>query len=869
MSTKLTPMMQQYKEAKKAYPEAILFFRMGDFYEMFADDALTASKALDITLTARSAGEEGKVPMCGVPHHAAENYIAKLIEQGYRVAICEQMEDPKLVKGLVKRDVTRVISPGTVLENAMLPDSSHNYLAALYWDKKGVGFCFTDISTGEFKVTAFEIKKGEETGKVFDEIFRIQPKELLVSEKLAADKDFLFRLKAVFGGLLTSVPNEDFQYDNASESLMTQFSVETAEELFLPYLSMIAAGATIAFLNRTQKRFLSYIAKVEHYTNNTYMVLDQSTRKNLELSCTIFSHQKKGSLLWVMDKTLGVMGRRMMGDWIDNPLLDLDKIMLRQNAVKELYEKPFLVDELKEFLLGIHDLERLSSRIAFGSGSPRDIAALKESIGNLPKLKEILFQLESPLFQNMAEKFDDLSDIFQHIDKTIKDDPPLSPKEGNIVKDGFDSEIDALRDIAHNGKKLILEIEAEEKERTGIKTLKIGYNRVFGYYIEVSNSYKNQVPEDYIRKQTLTNGERYFTPLLKEYEDKILGATDKLYLMEYDIFCKVRDFITKNTSRIQLTAQFIAITDVIRSLAVVAAENQYCCPKLNTDDQIAIYGGRHPMVEQVNEEMFIANDALLDNENNRIMVITGPNMAGKSTYMRQTALIILMAQIGSFVPAEAATIGLCDRIFTRIGASDDLVGGNSTFMVEMRETAEILHSATEKSFIILDEIGRGTSTFDGLSLAWACIEYLSDAPHAPKTMFATHYHELTQLEAEKKNLKNYAISVEERNGDLIFLRKIVAGKADKSYGIQVAKLAGIPISIINQAKRVLRTLEKNKIIVIKGEDTKEEASLFHEVTAEEDDVLTQIRALNLDVLRPIQALSLLSEWQDYLGKKIE
>ncbi|MEG2148281.1 MAG: DNA mismatch repair protein MutS [Clostridiales bacterium] len=866
---KVTPMMQQFQAAKDEHPEAIIFFRMGDFYEMFADDAIVASEALDITLTSRSAGELGRVPMCGVPHHAAESYIAKLIDQGFRVAICEQVEDPKTATGLVKRDIIRIISPGTVLESTMLPESAHSFLATLYTQKESWGLCYTDISTGEFKATEFILNKGEDTHKIFDEIYRIKPKEILIPEKLYENSEFRKRLKQVFEGLVTKADNEDFNLKNAKAVLAAHFQIEDAETLFLPELAMVAAGATMAFLNRTQKRNLDYIAKIEHYNSNTYMILDQSTRKNLEITETIFTAKKKGSLLWVIDKTVGVMGRRLIGDWLNNPLLDIATILQRQAAVKELYDNPILVDELKDFLLEIHDLERLAGRIAYGSGTPRDVASLKSSMVNLKNFKAILFQLSAQLFVDMAKEFDDLNDIYLNIENTLQDEPPISPKEGNLIKEGFNSEIDELKNIAKNGKQMILEIEAAEREKTGIKTLKIRYNRVFGYYIEVSNSYKDQVPDYYVRKQTLTNGERYFTTELKEYENKVLGATDKLYQMEYDEFCQLREYITANTPRIQLTASIIAITDVIRSLAVVARENNYCCPTLDNSGKIEIINGRHPMVEKVNEEIFIANDVFLDNETNRIMVITGPNMAGKSTYMRQAALIILLAQIGSFVPAESAHIGLVDRIFTRIGASDDLVGGNSTFMVEMRETAEILKHSTEKSFVLLDEIGRGTSTFDGLALAWACIEFLADATYAPKTMFATHYHELTQLEDEKSNIKNYAITVEEINNDLTFLRKIIPGKADKSYGIQVAKLAGLPISIINQAKKKLKILEKNKLNIIKHPEEKIDFSLFKELTDEQEEVLNQIQDLDLNNLKPIKALSLLAEWQDYLGEKHE
>lgn len=862
---KETPMMKQYRQIKSEHPEAILFFRMGDFYEMFCDDAVVVSEALDLVLTSKSAGIEGKVPMCGVPYHAVENYIAKLIALGYRVAICEQMEDPKLAKGLVKRDVIRIISPGTVLENTLLSESQSNYLATLYHAESQWGFCYTDISTGEFKVTEFDIDEKEQNDLIYDELYRVDPKELLISHTLYNDANFRSRLKKVFSGLITEVEDSDFEKENAEQVLMEHFDLSDVHQFFVPESAAIAAGATLRFLHRTQKRSLTYIGKISYYRNDRYMVLDQSTRKNLELTSTIFTNQKKGSLLWVLDKTKGTMGKRLIREWLENPLLDLEEIQKRQDSVKEIYEHPIRLEELRTVIGNIHDLERISSRIAYGSGTPRDVVALKNSIQHLPALKEILFKMNSALFTEMSQHFDDLSDIHQMIDAAIDDnDPPVTLKDGGIVKKGYNADVDEYRHIADGGKQIILDIEAREREATGIKNLKVGYNRVFGYYIEVSNSFKDKVPDYYIRKQTLTNGERFFTPELKEYEDKVLGASDAKNELEYQIFCTVRDYITKHTSRIQLMSSFIAICDVLTSFATVALENQYCCPVIDNSDVIEIKNGRHPMVEKVNSEVFISNDTELNHSDPRIMVITGPNMAGKSTYMRQVALIILMAQIGSFVPAESAHIGLTDRIFTRIGASDDLVGGNSTFMVEMRETANILRRATEKSFIILDEIGRGTSTFDGLSLAWACIEYLSDAPNGPKTLFATHYHELTTLEQEKKNLRNYAIRVDEINGNLVFLRKITPGKADKSYGIQVARLAGMPVSIVNRAKKILRNLEKSKLQTENRIDETQEVSLFREITPEEEEIIANITQLDIDCLRPIDALRLLEEWQDYL-----
>lgn len=862
---KETPMMTQFRQVKKEHPEAIVFFRMGDFYEMFCDDAVVASEALDLVLTTKNAGIDGKIPMCGVPYHAVDNYVAKLIAKGFRVAICEQMEDPKLAKGLVKREVVRIISPGTVLEGALLTESQSNYLASVYKAGSLWGFCYTDISTGEFKVSEFEEEDPAGKDRIFDEIYRVAPKELLVGKELLADTSFQMRLKKVFSGLITEIDEADFAKDYADRILQKHFHIDDANRLFIPDSARQAAGAVLLFLYRTQKRSLNYISKITCYKNDRYMVLDQNTRRNLELTSTIFTNQKKGSLLWVLDKARCTMGKRLLKEWLENPLIDSSEIKKRQEGVKEIYNDTILLTELKTILGTVHDLERISGRIAYGNGTARELAALRDSIRFLPDLKSCLQKMNSAIFSEMVVLFDDLSDIHQYIGAAIVDDPPNLLKEGGLIRDGYSSTIDEYRKIAKGGRQMILDMEATEREKTGIKNLKIGYNRVFGYYIEVSNSFKDKVPDHYIRKQTLTTGERFFTQELKEYEDKVLGATDTLYRLEYETFCKVRDFVTDNVSRIQLVSSFIAVTDVLMAFADVALANHYCCPEIDDGEVIEIKDGRHPMVEKVNNEVFVANDTFLDNENQRIMVITGPNMAGKSTYMRQVALIILMAQIGSFVPAEAAHIGVTDRIFTRIGASDDLVGGNSTFMVEMKETAEILKRATRKSFVVLDEIGRGTSTFDGLSLAWACIDFLSDSENAPKTLFATHYHELTGLEHEKSNLRNFSISVNEINGNLVFLRKIAPGKADRSYGIQVARLAGMPVAIVNKAKKVLRNLEKAKPeAVFHASDGETSETLFHEITPEEEDVLNKIRELDINCLRPMDALRLLEEWQDYL-----
>lgn len=862
----LTPMMRQYQQMKAENPDALLFFRLGDFYEMFFDDARTAARELDITLTSREGGGKERIPMCGVPHHAVENYIARLIEKGYRVAICEQIEDPKTAKGLVKRDIIRIISPGTLLEDNYLPDNRSNYLAALFCSNDKYGLCYTDISTGECRAT--EILSAEENKqRVFDEIYRIAPREMLLPQSLFENGSFQFRLKKAFQGLLTPLPDEAFTEESALAALLSHFQIESADALFLPPLAKIAAGAAIAFLHKSQKRSLSYINAIKVYNIDSFMVLDQATRRNLEISETIFTRQKKGSLFWVMDKTATPMGKRLLKEWLENPLLELDKILERQEAVADLFQKPLVQNGLKDFLSTIHDLERISGRIAYGSAGPRDIVALKNSIGHLPQFEQVLYKLNGKIYRDMAAHFDDLRDIYNRIDGAITDEPPISPKEGGLVKQGYNQEIDELREISKGGKNRILAIEAKEKEATGIKSLKVGYNKVFGYYIEVSNANKNLVPGYYIRKQTLANGERYFTEELKVYEDKILGATERLYQQEYEVFCRIRDNIAANAARIQLMAAYIGIIDVLFSFAKTALENHYVRPTVDESDILEIDGGRHPMVEQLGEESFIANDTHLDCGENRIMVITGPNMAGKSTYMRQTALIVLMAQVGSFVPAEKARLGIVDRIFTRIGASDDLVGGNSTFMVEMTETAAILRAATARSFIILDEIGRGTSTFDGLSIAWAVIAHLTAGEAGPKTLFATHYHELTSLEQEMPHIKNYAISVREHNGDLVFLRKIAPGTANKSYGIQVAKLAGLPIPIVNQARKILKTLEKNQLHLGAGKKENEESpGLFKEISEEQEEVLAEIENLDLDQLAPIKALGLLAEWQDRLKK---
>ena len=881
--TKETPMMIQYKSIKKEHPEAILFMRMGDFYEMFCEDAVLASDELDLVLTAKNAGAEGKIPMCGVPYHAADSYIQKLLQKGYRVAMCEQLEDPKLAKGLVKRDVIRVISPGTLVGEALIPEESTNYLACVIKRKNRWGLCYTDISTGEFNVTEINDKN-----RVFDEIFRIGPKELLFEQDLADNPRFREGLLKIFKGLITELKPDDLKKSNRellrehffankgnskninNEEIQNADCSPEDENAFIPHTAKEAAAICLAFLHRTQLRSLSYINSLKYYTGDTYMVLDTNTRRNLELTATLFSQKKQGSLFWVLDSAKTPMGKRMLKEWIENPLLRKEDIVYRRDGVKELIYTPKVLNELTTALKQIKDLQRLSGSLSYGEGKPADLLLLKKSVGFFPQIFNNIKLLNSPVFQDITGDFDILKDVYDKINSAISDDATILNNNKQIVKTGFSETIDNLRQVAFNGKQLLIDMEAREREATGIKNLKIKYNKVFGYFIEVSNSFLDKVPESYIRKQTLVNGERFYTPELKEFEESVTGAEDKLRFLELAVFNEVRDYVSANSDRIMKMASYIGIIDCLQSLAHTAIDNNYCYPEITDDDSIIIIkDGRHPMVEKVNEETFIANDTVLDGKDNRIMIITGPNMAGKSTFMRQTALIILMAQIGSYVPAASATIGICDRLFTRIGASDDLIGGNSTFMVEMKETADILSQATGKSFVILDEIGRGTSTFDGMSLAKATLNYISNSQNGPKTLFATHYHELTSMEDEKDNVKNYAIRVDEVNGNLIFLRKVTPGKADKSYGIQVARLAGLPVSVINDAKKTLRSLEKNKLIAGNANTNDNDSygegfSLFREITEEETEIIDGIRKLDIDNLRPIEALRILEEWKNYL-----
>ena len=795
----LTPMMQQYMAIKEQYKDCILFYRLGDFYEMFYDDALTASRELEITLTGKNCGQEERAPMCGVPYHAVDVYLNKLVAKGYKVAICEQAEDPKQAKGIVKREVIRIVTPGTNLSQQALDEGRNNYLMCLVYDNNQFGLAITDISTGDFYTTEVATLK-----ELYDEIHRFSPSEIICNDSFymsgASLDDFKDRLHVSVSTLDTWYMDEAVSVQKIKE----HFKVASLDGLGLTDFpsGTLAVGALLLYLYETQKNTLDNLTKITPYRSGGYMIIDSATNRNLELIETLREKQKKGSLLWVLDKTKTAMGARLMRNWIEQPLIEKKKITARQDAVEELYNDMITREEIREYLNAVYDLERLVTRISYRTANPRDLIAFKTSLGMIPPVKQLLSQAKSAELKEIDERMDCLEDIYDLIEKSIQDEPPIMIREGGMIKEGYNEDVDKFRLSRTEGKTWLAELEAREKEKTGIKNLRVRYNKVFGYYLEVTNSYKELVPEDWTRKQTLANAERYITPELKELEDMILGAEDKLAALEYDLYCEVRDSIGEQVVRIQETAKAIAHLDVLASLACVAQSNDYVRPSINTKGVIDIQGGRHPVVEKMNNnQMFIDNDTYLDNKNHRISIITGPNMAGKSTYMRQSALIVLMAQIGSFVPAKSANIGIVDRIFTRVGASDDLASGQSTFMVEMTEVANILRNATSRSLLILDEIGRGTSTFDGLSIAWAVVEHISNPKLlGAKTLFATHYHELTELEGKLDSVNNYCIAVREQGDDIIFLRKIIRGGADKSYGIQVARLAGVPDSVIDRAR---------------------------------------------------------------------
>ena len=879
----LTPMMQKYMETKEQYKDCILFYRLGDFYEMFFDDALVASKELEITLTGKSCGLEERAPMCGIPYHAVEGYLSKLVSRGYKVAICEQVEDPKLAKGLVKREVIRVVTPGTNLNVQSLEAGKNNYLLSIAYTSDGIGISAADVTTGDYYVTEVEDLK-----ELNDELMKYEPSEIICNEAFLVSGFDVNDLKSRLHISVNALESHMFDDDGCRRILMKHFRVNTLIGLGVEEFptGLLAAGALLQYLYDTQKTDLEHFTHIYPYLTSKYMLLDSSTRRNLELTETLREKQKRGSLLWVLDKTKTAMGARLLRNYIEQPLIEKDEMEKRLDAIQELNQDSISRDEIREYLNPIYDLERLLSKVTYKTANPRDLIAFRNSLEMLPPIKTVLSAFEKEELVEIREQIDGLEDIYQLIDEAIIEEPPISIREGGMIKDGFDETIDRLRSAKHDGKQWLAQLEEEDRERTGIKNLKIKYNKVFGYYFEVTNSYKDLVPEDYIRKQTLANAERYTTPRLKELEDTILNAEDKLQTLEYDVFCRIRDTIAQELVRIQNTAKAIAKLDVYASLSLVSERNHYVRPKLNEKGVIDIKDGRHPVVEQmITNDMFIANDTYLDNGSHCISVITGPNMAGKSTYMRQTALIVLMAQIGCFVPARTANIGIVDRIFTRVGASDDLASGQSTFMVEMNEVANILRNATSKSLLILDEIGRGTSTFDGLSIAWAVIEHISNRKLlGAKTLFATHYHELTELEGKMNNVNNYCIAVKECGDDIVFLRKIVKGGADKSYGIQVAKLAGVPDMVIDRAKEIVEQLSDNditekvqSIAIDNKNDSKAkkqpkydevdlaQMSLFDTVT--DEDILKELMEIEVTTLTPLDALNTLYRLQNKLKNR--
>ena len=874
----LSPMMQEYVKTKEEYHDCILLYRLGDFYEMFFEDALTASKELEITLTGKDCGLKERAPMCGVPFHSVETYINRLIEKGYKVAICEQVEDPKKAKGLVKREVVRIVTPGTTLDATSLDETKNNYLMSIVYIEDHFGCAIADITTGDCFLT--ELDKAQ---KLLDEINKFTPAEIICNESFLMSGVDTEDLKNRLGICVFSQEPWYFDDELCRKTLKEHFQVNSLEGLGIGEFEsgVLAAGALFLYLQETQKTALSHMATIRPYSAEKYMLIDSSSRRNLELVETLREKQKRGSLLWVLDKTKTAMGARTLRSYVEQPLIDQEEIENRLSAIEELNEHPMLRDEIREYLQPIYDLERLISRISYKSANPRDMIAFASSLEMLPHIKQVLKEFSSPVLRQLEEEMDSLLDISGLIKQAIVDDPPLAQKDGGIIREGYHEDVDKFRRSRTDGKKWLSELEARERERTGIRTMKIKYNRVFGYSLEITNAFKDQVPDNYIRKQTLTNAERYITQELKELEDLILGAEDKLYALEYELFCDVRDKVGAEVVRIQQTAKAVAAIDVLASLALVAQRNNYVRPKINNSGVIDIKNGRHPVVEQMIEnDMFIANDTYLDNQKKRISIITGPNMAGKSTYMRQTALIVLMAQIGSFVPAEKANIGIVDRIFTRVGASDDLASGQSTFMVEMTEVANILRNATSKSLLILDEIGRGTSTFDGLSIAWAVVEHISNTKLCgAKTLFATHYHELTELEGKISGVNNYCIAVKEKGDDIVFLRKIVKGGADKSYGIQVAKLAGVPDTVIQRAKELVEELSdaditaavkdltapKKKQKIQYDQVDMAQMSLFD--TVQDNDIINEIKGLEIGNLTPMEALNILYNLQNKIKNR--
>lgn len=879
----LTPMMQQYMETKKQYPDCILFYRLGDFYEMFFEDAIIASKELEITLTGKDCGLEERAPMCGIPYHAVDTYLNKLVSKGYKVAIGEQMEDPKLAKGIVKREVIRIVTPGTNLNVQALEESKNNYLMCIACFQNKIGISISDVTTGDFYMTEVE-----GLGKLQDEIYKYMPTEIICNDAFMMSGFDVDDLRNRLGMAVYSLEPWYFDDDGCKKCLMNHFKVNTLAGLGIEDFptGMISAGAMMQYLLETQKTSLEHFTHITPYLASRFMLLDSSTRRNLELTETLREKQKRGSLLWVLDKTKTAMGARQLRNDIEQPLINIEDINDRLDTVEQLCKNSVSRDEIREYLNPIYDLERLLGKVSYKSANPRDLIAFANSMEMLPHIKTVLKEFDAKLLVEIEQQIDGLEDLCHLIKSAICEEPPIMIREGGIIRSGFDADIDMLRKAKTDGKTWLAQLEEEDRERTGIKNLKVKYNKVFGYYFEVTNSYKDMVPDDYIRKQTLVNAERYTTSKLKELEDTILNAEDKLNTLEYDLFCKVRDDIAGQLERIQKTAKAVARLDVFASLSVVAEQNHYVRPSLNEKGVIDIKDGRHPVVEKmIDHDMFVANDTYLNNTNHCIAVITGPNMAGKSTYMRQSALIVLMAQLGSFVPAKSANIGIVDRIFTRVGASDDLASGQSTFMVEMNEVANILRNATSKSLLVLDEIGRGTSTFDGLSIAWAVIEHISNKRIlGAKTLFATHYHELTELEGKMNNVNNYCIAVKEKGDDIVFLRKIIKGGADRSYGIQVAKLAGVPDMVIDRAKEIAEQLSDNDItqkvqsiaVDTRGSERKKPKQSYDDIamgqmslfdTVKDEDIIKELKEIDISNLTPMEAMNTLYKLQNKLNNR--
>ena len=866
-----SPMMQKYLETKEQYKDCILFYRLGDFYEMFFDDAILVSRELEITLTGKDCGQEERAPMAGVPYHAAESYIAKLIAKGYKVAICEQLEDPKTAKGIVKRGVIRVVTPGTIVDSNMLEERKNNFIMSIF--KTGIyfGISVCDISTGEFY--AAEIKDNHNFPQLLDEIARYTPSELVVNSMMGDCTEEINKIKERFDLYITNFDDSFFKEDTSELNKNFQFVDSNGKEISNienKNMAVPSINALVEYITQTQKTTLGHINKITVYQISRYMSLDINARRNLEITEKMRDKSKKGTLLWVLDKTATSMGGRQLRRWLNDPLIDSLEINRRLNAVKELKENIMLRGDLVEALKKVYDIERLAGKMAYGNANARDMITLKNSLYKLPEVKQALSNCQTELLKDINENLDELKDIHELIDKAIVDDPPMTIKDGGIIKLGYDPEIDTLKTAQIEGKNWLIQLELEEKEKTGIKNLKVGFNKVFGYYLEVTKSFLDQVPERYIRKQTLTNAERYITEELKNLENQILGAEERVVNLEYNAFTQIREEIAKNIRRLQKTSEAVASLDVLVSFATVAEDMNYCMPEVNNLGVIDIQNGRHPVIEKMlGAGAFVANDTYLDKEENRLSIITGPNMAGKSTYMRQVALITLMAQVGSFVPADKAQIGVVDKIFTRVGASDDLSMGQSTFMVEMMEVATILKEATPNSLIILDEIGRGTSTYDGLSIAWAVAEYIADKEKCgAKTLFATHYHELTQLEEKLEGIKNYSIAVKEKGEDIIFLRKIVRGGTDESYGIHVEKLAGVPKAVTSRANEILRTLERKSILSEKKQEKQDKKQLqgqFDMFNYKIAEIAHEIDKINLNELTPIDALNTLVKIKEKMG----